>query len=164
MVLAPLILPGSLTRCLYCSHAAVLPPPTLSLPEGLAGSVLPGRWALAMPNPLRAAPPAWAHMLYGGHKSVTQQGTLHQAEDTESRGSTGWPSRAQVLGASQSPTAAPMQIFLPEVLGWMLAKPSSIPYYPPVPESGLGCLCTTVGGTALRRTHAHLQESKQNWA
>ena len=117
-----------------------------------------------MPDPPRAAPPAWAHMPYGGHKSVTQQGTLYQAEDAESRRSTGWPRRAEVLGASQSPAAALMQIFLPEVPGWMLVEPSSIPSFPLVPESGLGCLWATVGGTAQRRTHAHLQKTKQNLA
>ena len=59
---------------------------------------------------------------------------------------------------------APMQIFLSEVPGWALAKPSSIPSFPLVPGSGLGCLCTMVRRTAQRRTRAHLQETKQNWA
>ena len=48
------------------------------------GSVLPGWWELAMPDHPRAAPPTWAHMAYGGHKTVIQQGTLHQVEDVES--------------------------------------------------------------------------------
>ena len=118
-----------------------------------------------MPSPLRAAPPTQAHMSYGGHRTVTQQGMLHQAENTKSQGSMAWPSRAQVLGGLPKPRCeAPMQIFLPEVLGWSPAKPSSVPSFPTAPRSGLGCLCTTMGGTAQRRTHAHLQETKQNLA
>ena len=118
-----------------------------------------------MPDPPRAAPPTRAHMPYDGRRTVTQKGTLYQAQDMESRGSTRWSSKAQILGGLPKPRwEALMQIFLPEVLGWALAKPSSIPSFPPAPGSGLGCLCTTVSGTAQRRTHTHLQESKQNWA
>ena len=128
--------------------------------------VLPGQWVLAMPDLPTEAPPTRAHVPYSGHRTVTHQGTLYQAQYMESRGSMGWPSRAQVPGGFPKPCwEAPMQIFLPEVLGWVPVKSSSVPSFPPVPGSGLGCLCPTVGRTAQGRTRSHLQESKpKNWA
>ena len=80
-------------------------------------------------------------MPYGGHRTVTQQGTLYQALDMESWGNTGWPSKSQVHGGLLKPQwEALMQIFLPEVLRWALAKPSSVPSFPMVPGSGMECI------------------------
>ena len=157
MVLAPL-LPGSLTRCPPSPHTL----PSRGTHVWCLARQDGGCWQYPIPPqkplPLRPMCP----MVGTG---LSHQGTLYQAQYTESRGSMGWPSRAQVPGGLPKPCCeAPVQIFLPEVLGWAPVKSSFVPSFPPVPGSGLGCLCPTVGRTAQGRTHSHLQERKKNWA
>ena len=76
----------------------------------------------------------------------------------------GGPAEHRSWGPPEAPLWHQCRSSFHESWGWTLAEPSSIPSFPPVPESGLRCLCTTVGGSAQRRTHACLQESQQNWA
>ena len=152
-----------------------IPPPQVSLPQGPAGGLSPGRWAPAMPAPPGAAPPPLAHM--PGAWPCPMAGTgwsSSRARATEPRT---WSPEEQRGGpADHRPRGPPADLLQPwsrssfprsqvgsQVLGWALAVTSSIPSSPPAPGTGLGVSAPGRGqGELLRGEHTHISTTRSS--